>query len=147
MYHSTHSLHTARKIDPTDYNTCIYKKPGYQFDAMCETHPYSIYVRNAVAAVKQQIDRYPLRYRTCRELLEATSTINRRMLERAFKYEYGFRIKEYQVKQRLLCAKTFLLEGMPIKRVAIKCYYRSHSAFCRAFKREFNITPSMWLRS
>ncbi|MCS3800145.1 helix-turn-helix transcriptional regulator [Niastella sp. OAS944] len=114
---------------------------------MRNNHPYSFYVRSAVANIKQQLERSPLKYKTCSDLLDRTSTINRRILEHAFKQEYGYRIKEYQLKQRLGTSKLLLLEGMPIKRVANKCFYSSQSAFCRAFKKEFNMTPTDWMRS
>jgi len=113
---------------------------------MRDHSPYSFYVRNAVVAIKQQLDKYPLKYKTCSELIEQTTTVNRRILEKAFRYEYGFRIKEYQVRQRLVVAKMYLLDGMPLKRVAAKCLYSSQSAFCRAFKKAYSMTPTDWLR-
>ena len=103
---------------------------------MRNNHPYSLYVRSAVAILKQQLDKNPFKYKTCGEFIEKTSTVNRRVLEQAFKQEYGYRIKEYQLHQRLTCAKLLLLEGMPIKQVADKCFYSSQSAFCRAFKKK-----------
>ncbi|HUP11098.1 MAG TPA: helix-turn-helix transcriptional regulator [Niastella sp.] len=114
---------------------------------MRNNHSYSLYVRSAVANIKQQLDKNPFKYKTCAGLLESTSTVNRRVVEQAFKKEYGCRIKEYQVRQRLTGAQLFLLEGMPIKRVAAKCLYSSQSAFCRAFKKEFRTTPTDWLQS
>lgn len=114
---------------------------------MRNNHPYSFYVRSAVATIKQHLEKYPFKYKTCSDIIERTSTVNRRILEQAFKQEYGYRIKEYQVKQRLGTAKLLLLEGVPIKRVAAKCFYSSQSAFCRAFKKEFCMTPTDWMQS
>lgn len=114
---------------------------------MRNNHPYSLYVRSAVVAIKQHLDKYPLKYKTCTDIIERTSTVNRRVLEKAFKQEYGYRIKEYQVRQRLSTAKLLLLEGIPIKRVATKCFYSSQSAFCRAFKKEFSMTPTEWMQT
>jgi AraC-like DNA-binding protein len=114
---------------------------------MRNNHSYSVYVRSAVATLKQHLEKHPFKYKTCSDLIERTSTVNRRIVERAFRGEYGFRIKEYQVRQRLTAAKLLLLEGMPIKRVSAKCFYSSQSAFCRAFKKEFNMTPTDWMQS
>jgi AraC-like DNA-binding protein len=114
---------------------------------MHNNHKYSIYVRNTVATLKQLIEKNPLKFKNSSDLLEKSTTLNRRILEKAFKSAYGYRIKEYQVRQRLLLSKAYLTEGMPIKRVAAKCFYRSHSAFCRAFKRQFKITPTGFMKN
>lgn len=114
---------------------------------MRKNQSYSLYVRSAVINIKQHLDKNPFKHKTCSDLIERTSTVNRRILEQAFKQEYGFRIKEYQVRQRLIATKLLLLEGMPIKRAATKCFYSSQSAFCRAFKKEFGMTPSDWMQT
>lgn len=113
---------------------------------MRNNHSYSAFVRAAAATVKQHLENHPFKYKTCSDLIERTSNVNRRLVEQAFREEYGYRIKEYQVRQRLVTAKLLLLEGMPIKRVSAKCYYSSQSAFCRAFKKEFNMTPTDWMQ-
>jgi AraC-like DNA-binding protein len=114
---------------------------------MRNNHSYTAYVRNAVTSIKQHLEKNPFKYKTCSNLIEKTTTVDRRILEKAFKDEYGYRIKEYQVRQRLAAAKLLLLEGMPIKRVSVKCYYSSQSAFCRAFKKEFGMTPTDWMQT
>ena len=110
-------------------------------------HHYTLYVSNAIASVKEYIDKRPLENKSCEDILECVTPVNRRILEKAFKDVYGYRIKEYQVKQRLKFSKQFLEDGMTIKLVAAKCLYRSQSSFCTAFKHEFNMTPTDWLRS
>ena len=114
---------------------------------MRNNHSYTAYVRSAVTAIKQHLEKYPFKHKSCSDLIERTTTVNRRVLEKAFREQYGYRIKEYQVKQRLAAAKLLLLEGIPIKRVSAKCYYSSQSAFCRAFKKEFGITPTDWMQT
>ena len=113
---------------------------------MRNNHSYSAYARAAAATIKQHLEKHPFKYRTCSDLIDRTSNVNRRIVEQVFREEYGYRIKEYQVRQRLTEAKLLLLEGMPIKRVSAKCFYSSQSAFCRAFKKEFNMTPTDWLQ-
>ena len=107
---------------------------------------FTLYVLQAVDLVRQQIETDPFKHRTCKELLEFITPVNRKILERAFKELHGYRIKAYQVKQRLAFSKNYLQEGMPVKRVAAKCYYKSQSAYCTAFKKEFKLTPTEWLR-
>jgi AraC-like DNA-binding protein len=114
---------------------------------MHDNHKYSIYVRNTIASLKQQIEKNPLKFKSSSDLLDSSTTLNRRILEKAFKSTYGYRIKEFQVQQRLILSQTYLNEGIPIKRVAAKCFYKSHSAFCRAFKRQFNITPTGFMKN
>jgi AraC-like DNA-binding protein len=114
---------------------------------MRNNHPYTVYVRNAVATIKQHLEKYPFKHKTCSNVIAKTTTVDRRVLEKAFKEEYGYRIKQYQIRQRLAAAKLLLLEGMPIKRVSAKCYYSSQSAFCRAFKKEFGMPPTDWMQT
>ena len=114
---------------------------------MRNNHSYTVYVRSAVTTIKQYLSKYPFKHKTCSELMKKKATVNRRILEQAFKQEYGYTIKEYQVRQRLIAARLLLLEGIPMKQVAAQCYYSSQSAFSRAFKKEFNITPTDWLQS
>lgn len=113
---------------------------------MSNKNQYTLYVLNAVDAIKQHIDGNPLTHRTCKELLDSLTTVNRKILEKAFKDVHGYRIKKYHVKQRLKVSKENLREGMPIKQVACKCFYRSQSAYSTAFRKEFGISPTDWLK-
>lgn len=106
--------------------------------------PYSHYVLLAIAVIKQTIDDNPLQFKTASELIRNFVAPHRNSLEKAFKVRYGFGIKEYQVKQRLEASKKFLESGMNKKQVAAKCFYSGQSSFCRAFKKEFDITPTEW---
>lgn len=107
---------------------------------------YTLYVLQAVELIKQDIEKDPFKHRYCKELLDTLTPVNRKILEKAFKELHGHRIKAYQVKKRLAFSKNFLQEGMPVKRVAGKCLYRSHSAYCTAFKKEFRLSPTEWVR-
>lgn len=107
---------------------------------------YSKYVLDAIKCIKQHIDDNPFHYKTASELIENFIAPNRTSLEKAFKEVYDAGIKEYQVKQRLEAATKFLETGMNKKQVAAKCFYSTQTAFCRAFKKEFGITPTEWQR-
>jgi AraC-like DNA-binding protein len=111
---------------------------------MFKMKPYSSYVLVAIEAIKRHIDNDPFQYKTAAELLDHLCTPHRNSVEKAFKDVYGSRIKEYQVKQRLNSAKQYLMEGLPKKTVANKCFYGSSSAFSTAFRKEFGIPPTMW---
>ena len=108
------------------------------------TKPYSRYVLCAIETIKQHIDDHPLHCKTATALFDHLSTPNRNSVEKAFKDVYGAGIKEYQVRQRLEASKQFLETGMPKKQVAAKCLYSGQASFCRAFKKEFSITPTEW---
>jgi len=113
---------------------------------MTNHNHYTLYVLQAVDLIKQDIEKDPFKHKTCKELLDSITPVNRKILEKAFKELHGYRIKAYQVKQRLAFSKNYLQEGLPVKRVAAKCYYRSQSAYCTAFKKEFGLTPTEWVR-
>lgn len=106
---------------------------------------YSKYVLDAVKGIKEHVDINPFQYKTAALLLENVSTPNRSCVEKAFKEVYGTGIKEYQVRRRLEASKQFLGSGMTKKQIASKCYYSCQASFCRAFKKEFSITPTEWL--
>ena len=111
---------------------------------MFNTKPYSNYVHIAIETIKAHIDNNPFCYKKSTELLEHLCTPHRNIVEKAFKAIYGCRIKEYQIKQRLHFAKQYLMEGLPKKMVAKKCFYGSTSAFSTAFKKEFGLSPTEW---
>ena len=116
---------------------------------MPPTNRYSIYVNTAVIDLKQYLDTHPITHKNCKQLWEAHkgSGSTRSMIEKAFKDITGYRIKEYLVLVRLEYSKQYLRDGMNIKRIATKTWYKSQSAYCTAFKRCFNISPTDWVRN
>jgi AraC-like DNA-binding protein len=111
---------------------------------MFKAKPYSNYILIAIETIKIHIDKDPFCYKKATELLDHLCTPHRNIVEKAFKDVYNRRIKEYQVKQRLNMAQKYLVEGLPKKLVAKKCFYSSTSAFSTAFKKEFGISPTEW---
>lgn len=109
-------------------------------------HNYSQAVLNDVAKVKKHLDDNPFEYQASGDLLNKVTSANQRSIEKAFKELCGYGIKTYQVKQRLERSKKFLDEGMTIKLAATACLYKSQSAYCTAFKKEFSMTPTEWLK-
>ncbi len=92
------------------------------------------------------MDRHPLVHRTVTELWKVHPDKSRSAIEKAFKPVTGYRIKEYLVLVRLEYTKQFLRNGLSIKRVASKCFYKSQSAYCTAFRRYFKLSPTDWLK-
>jgi AraC-like DNA-binding protein len=113
---------------------------------MTQNKSHSVYAQRSAIDLKLYIEQNPLVYKTISDLWEARPGESRSSTEKAFKHVTGYRIKEYLVKVRLDCSKQFLREGMQIKRVATKCFYKSQSAYCTAFRRYFNQSPTDWLR-
>lgn len=62
---------------------------------------------------------------------------------RSFKEHFGFSIKEYVQKRKLIRASEEILQGNRIIDVAMKFGWESHSGFSRAFKKEFDFQPSL----
>lgn len=113
---------------------------------MSKKSSYTLYVLNDVAVIKKHLDTNPFQYSTCTKLHDAVAAANLKTIEKAFKEVYGYGIKSYHVKKRLEFSKDYLREGMSIKTVSSKCLYKSQSAYSTAFKKEFGITPSEWLK-
>jgi len=109
--------------------------------------PYSKYVLDAVTIIKQHIEDNPFAFKSSTELLDHLCTPHRNSVEKAFKDLYSSHIKAYQIKQRMHHAKGFLQEGQSKKTVAIKCFYKSSSAFSSAFRKEFSMSPTDWTNS
>ena len=107
---------------------------------------YSLYVLNDVASVKKHLDNDPFKYKSSSDLLNNITSANRKSVEKAFKEIYGHGIKTYHVKQRLEKSKKHLEEGMTVKLAASACLYKSQSAYSTAFKKEFAMTPTEWLK-
>ena len=113
---------------------------------MTSTNQYSAYARGAVAELQQYMEKHPLAHKTISQLWDARPGDSRSVIEKAFKRITGYRIKEYLVLVRLEHTKQHLRNGMTIQRVALKCFYKSQSAYCTAFRRYFNQSPSAWLK-
>jgi AraC-like DNA-binding protein len=113
---------------------------------MPKNNHITVYARNAVADLKQYMDKNPVTHKTCRDLWQTIATTSQGTLEAAFREVTGYGVKEYLVLQRLEHSKQLLKQGWPVKRVAVKTLYKSQSAYCTAFKRHFNQSPTGWLK-
>ena len=60
---------------------------------------------------------------------------------RRFRNETGFTIHNYLTEKRLQLAKQELSAGQPAQNVCIHCGFQDYSAFSRAFKRRYGVSP------
>lgn len=65
-----------------------------------------------------------------------------RHLQREFKKQFNQTPQKWLDEQRIRAATELLLEGMPVKRVAIELGFKQISHFCRQFKSQNKLTPS-----
>jgi AraC family transcriptional regulator len=77
--------------------------------------------------------------------LAARSGFSRFHLHRLFSAAAGETPKQYTLRLRLERAALLLLAGeRSILNVALACGFRSHEAFCRAFRRRFGMRPGAY---
>jgi AraC-like DNA-binding protein len=98
----------------------------------------------AVETVRQYIDLHPLEQKSIDYFCDKV-VLNRKTLQRAFKFKYGFTVSEYQQKKRIEKAASLMLEGrLTLKQIAKKCGYHKDNNFSRAFKKAYKKTPTEW---
>ena len=66
---------------------------------------------------------------------------------RTFELFVGMSFMEYVRRRRLTCALIMLKRGMRVSEVALELGYEDFSSFSRAFRREFNLSPSAYGKS
>lgn len=79
------------------------------------------------------------------EQLAEKCFVNRFYLMHRFKEETGYTIYNYIMQKRLLMARGLMDQGMGAARAAEECGFREYSAFLRAFKKSFGVTPTEYL--
>jgi AraC-like DNA-binding protein len=61
---------------------------------------------------------------------------------RFFKAQTGFTVHGYIRHKRLMRAAQLIREGTPVTKAAAECGYNDYSAFHRAFRETFGISPA-----
>jgi AraC-like DNA-binding protein len=106
----------------------------------------SIHALSVLNTVKDYIDQHPLERKRIEHLTDMAG-INRKLLQRYFKQYYGYTISEYQLQKRLESAAEMLEEGrLSKKQIACRCGYNNQNNFSKAFRKQYNISPSNWQR-
>ncbi len=76
------------------------------------------------------------------EGLAARFYISKYHMMRRFRAETGYSIHSYIANKRLLLARDLLLGGAGAAEACYGCGYKDYSAFLRAYKKQFGMTPS-----
>ncbi len=76
------------------------------------------------------------------DALAAKFYISKYHMMRRFRSETGYSIHSYIANKRLLLARDLLLGGAGAAEACYGCGYKDYSAFLRAYKKQFGITPS-----
>ena len=61
-----------------------------------------------------------------------------------FKQKMGISIYHYVTQRRLISAKNLISEGVQMEQVAVRVGFSDYSAFYRAFKQEYGISPRQY---
>ena len=61
-----------------------------------------------------------------------------------FKQKMGISIYHYVTQRRLISAKNLISKGVALEQVAVKVGFSDYSAFYRAFKQEYGISPRQY---
>lgn len=73
--------------------------------------------------------------------LAARFYISKYHMMRRFKEETGYTIHNYVVTKRLMLAREKIADGMPVGEACYACGFREYSAFARAYKKQFSVSP------
>lgn len=75
------------------------------------------------------------------DVLAGKAYMSKHYMMRRFKAETGYSIHQYITSKRLLHARSLLAEGLPATQICYDCGFHDYSAFSRAFKEMFQMTP------
>lgn len=76
------------------------------------------------------------------EKLCATFYISKTQLGRLFRHATGSTTWDYILVKRLIEARRMILSGTPATQAAVNCGFRDYSAFYRAYKKRYAISPA-----
>ncbi len=68
--------------------------------------------------------------------------LSRFHMMRKFKHDTGMSIHQYILSKRLLVARDMLKTSAPLTKICFDCGFKDYSTFSRAFKKQFDETPS-----
>ena len=74
--------------------------------------------------------------------LAARFYISKYHMMRRFREETGYTIHSYITEKRLLLAQQLLAQGVPVGEAALRCGYQEYSTFSRAYRKQFQRSPS-----
>jgi AraC-like DNA-binding protein len=98
-----------------------------------------------VNGVKKFIDQNPGNGHNT-TVLARKAGISRNVLQEVFKDRFGSPIGVFRFELRMYHAANYLLNGKSIKEVSFILQYSSPSSFSNAFRKQFDESPSQWLK-
>jgi len=107
---------------------------------------YKRSVIQAVNGVRKFIDQNPGNGNNTTVLAQKAG-ISRNVLQEVFKDRFGDPIGIFRFKLRMTHATKYLQDGKSIKEISIILRYSSPSSFSNAFRKQFNASPSEWLKA
>jgi transcriptional regulator GlxA family with amidase domain len=75
-------------------------------------------------------------------LLAQQCHVSPRQMQRDFRKHMACTPREWLDNHRIICAKSMLASGIPVKKVALDLGFKQISHFCRKFKQLSGITAS-----
>lgn len=75
------------------------------------------------------------------ETVAAQFDVSKSTLTQMFRKKLDISFYSYLTKRRLTVAKSLIVRGTPLEQVGKQVGFKEHSAFYRAFKQEFGISP------
>lgn len=76
------------------------------------------------------------------DTLSAKYYLSKYHLMRTFKEETGCTLHSYITQKRLLLARSFIAQGVPVMKAASQSGYKDYTTFSRAYKKQFHTSPS-----
>lgn len=143
----------------TLYNSYLHQNPCYKSEGLAVIMQLLIQYNRAIAArsgAAQEGSRSTLLSGILRYVqdnlagdlsLEAVSSVfytSKSHISHVFKQEMRVPYYQYVIQLRLFAGKKLLLEGVPIHKVWESCGFSDHTAFYRAFRKWYGISPSQF---
>lgn len=105
-------------------------------------------ILKTVTTIKNIIETHPFDNKMIKDIIKKGGSYNRKLIQKAFKKLHGIGIQEFQMKKRMGIAANLLDEGILTRNeIAKRCGYNKANNFSAAFKRNYKMTPSAWVKS